>query len=87
MPLTLSGKALAAGIAASQTDQEPAASALPLTYFSNGAYSLWTRLTPAWISRLQCLQMEAGESRTIRHPAGPNRGNRLRRDMKPQSFT
>jgi hypothetical protein len=37
MPLTLSGKALAAGIAAKQTDQEPAASALPLTYFSNDA--------------------------------------------------
>ncbi len=33
----MSRKALAAGIAANRTDQEPAASALPLTYFSNGA--------------------------------------------------
>ena len=33
----VSGKALAAGMAANQTDQEPAASALPLTYFANGA--------------------------------------------------
>ena len=33
----MSGKALAAGIAANQTDQEPAASALPLTYFTNEA--------------------------------------------------
>jgi hypothetical protein len=33
----VSGKALAAGIAANQDDQEPAASAVPLTYFSNDA--------------------------------------------------
>ena len=32
-----SGKALAAGIAANPDDQEPAASAIPLTYFSNDA--------------------------------------------------
>jgi hypothetical protein len=36
----VSGTALAAGIAANQTDQEPAASALPLTCFSNGALCL-----------------------------------------------
>jgi hypothetical protein len=35
----VSGKALAAGIAANLVDQEPAASAVPLTYFSNDAYS------------------------------------------------
>jgi hypothetical protein len=33
----VSGKALAAGITASLVDQEPAASAVPLTYFSNDA--------------------------------------------------
>jgi hypothetical protein len=33
----VSGTALAAGFAANQTDQEPAASAVPLTYFSNDA--------------------------------------------------
>ena len=33
----MSGKALAAGITASLVDQEPAASAVPLTYFSNDA--------------------------------------------------
>jgi hypothetical protein len=33
----MSGKALAAGIAAKLVKQEPAASALPLTYFSNAA--------------------------------------------------
>ena len=36
-PAIVSRKALAAGIAANQTDQEPAASALPLTWLSNGA--------------------------------------------------
>ena len=34
----VSGKASAAGIAANRVDQEPAASALPLTYFSNDAH-------------------------------------------------
>jgi hypothetical protein len=37
VPCQMTGEALAAGSAANQTDQEPAASALPLTYFSNGA--------------------------------------------------
>ena len=36
----VSGKALAAGITASLVDQEPAASAVPLTYFSNDAKHL-----------------------------------------------
>ena len=35
----MSGKALAAGISARLVDQEPAASAVPLTYFSNDAYA------------------------------------------------
>jgi hypothetical protein len=34
----VSGKALAAGIAANLIDQKPAASAVPLTYLSNDAY-------------------------------------------------
>jgi hypothetical protein len=33
----VSGKALAAGITANRSDQEPAASAVPLTYYSNDA--------------------------------------------------
>ena len=33
----MSGKALAAGIAANPEETEPVASAIPLTYFSNGA--------------------------------------------------
>jgi hypothetical protein len=36
----VSGKALAAGIAANPDDQEPVASAIPLAYFSNDAYGL-----------------------------------------------
>jgi hypothetical protein len=36
----VSGKALAAGIAANPDDQEPVASAIPLTYSSNNAYCL-----------------------------------------------
>jgi hypothetical protein len=39
----VSGKALAAGIAANPDDQEPVASAIPLTYFSNDRKSLWSR--------------------------------------------
>ena len=35
----MSGKALAAGIAANPDDQEPVASAIPLIYFPNGAYA------------------------------------------------
>jgi hypothetical protein len=34
----VSGKALAAGIAANPNDQESVASAIPLIYFSNDAY-------------------------------------------------
>jgi len=37
----VSGKAAAAGIAANPDDQEPAASALPLTYFSNDGDRRW----------------------------------------------
>ena len=36
----VSGKALAAGITTSLVDQEPAASADPLTQFSNDAYAV-----------------------------------------------
>ena len=34
----MSGKALAAGTRANPQDQEPVASAIPLTYFSNDAH-------------------------------------------------
>ena len=56
----VSGKALAAGIAANQTDQEPAASALPLTYFSKGAEH-----RPADLQRMQpeSLPKPCGRSR------------------------
>ena len=37
----MSGKALAAGIAANPDDQEPVASAIPLTYFSNDPYFIF----------------------------------------------
>jgi hypothetical protein len=39
----VSGKALAAGIAANQTDQKPAARALPLTCLSNGANPMFQK--------------------------------------------
>ena len=37
----MSGKALTAGRAANLVDQKPAASTLPLTYFSNDANGGW----------------------------------------------
>jgi hypothetical protein len=47
----VSGTTLVAGIASNQTDQEPAASALPLTGFSNGAVRYGARPAVEYVQR------------------------------------